>query len=83
MSTPTIEQIGRHFSVRRCKLDPVPDSLIETIVAAGQRSSTSSNLQTCSVVAVTDEEKRARLAELCDNQRQVREAPAFWRGAPI
>ena len=77
MSTPTIEQIHRHSSARRYKSDPVPASLIETIVAVGQRSSTSSNLQTYSVVAVTDEERRARLAELCDNQRQVREAPSF------
>jgi FMN reductase (NADPH) len=77
MSTPTIEQIGRHFSVRRYKPDPVPSSLIETVVAAGQRSSTSSNLQTYSVVAVTDEKRRERLTELCDSQRQVREAPSF------
>jgi FMN reductase (NADPH) len=77
MSTPTIEQIHRHSSARKYRSDPVPASLIETIVAAGQRSSTSSNLQTYSVVAVTDEKKRARLAELCGNQRQVREAPSF------
>jgi FMN reductase (NADPH) len=77
MSTPTIEQIHGHFSVRKYKSDPVPASLIEAIVAAGQRSSTSSNLQMYSVVAVTDEKKRARLAELCDSQRQIQEAPGF------
>mgnify|MGYP001257704276 CR=1 FL=1 len=43
MSTPTIEQIHRHYSVRRYKPDPVPCDLVETIVAAGQRASTSSN----------------------------------------
>jgi nitroreductase len=40
MSTPTIEQIHRHSSARKYRSDPVPASLIETIVAAGQRSST-------------------------------------------
>jgi len=35
MSTPTIEQIQRHWSVRAYKPDPVPDELVEQIVAAG------------------------------------------------
>ncbi|HSR30332.1 MAG TPA: nitroreductase family protein, partial [Anaerolineae bacterium] len=77
MSTPTIEQIRRHASVRRYKPDPVPADLVETIVAAGQRSSTSSNLQTFSVVAVTSSEKRDRLAELCANQKFILQAPVF------
>ena len=77
MMTPTIEQIYRHASVRDYKPDPVSKDLVEAIVAAGQRSSTSSNLQTYSVVAVTDPEKRGRLAELCGGQRQVAQAPVF------
>ena len=77
MSTPTIEQIYRHASIRAYKPDPVPTDLVETIVAAGQRSSTSSNLQTYSVVAVADRAKRVRLAELCGNQKQILQAPIF------
>jgi FMN reductase (NADPH) len=77
MSTPTIEQIHRHASVRAYRLDPVPADVVETIVAAGQQGSTSSNLQTYSVVAVMDAEKRARLAELCGNQKQILQAPIF------
>jgi FMN reductase (NADPH) len=77
MSTPTIEQIHHHASVRDYKPDSVPAELVEAIVAAGQRSSTSSNLQTYSVVAVTEAVKRVRLAELCGNQKQVVQAPVF------
>jgi FMN reductase (NADPH) len=77
MSTPTIEQIHRHASVRTYKPDPVPRKLIETIVSAGQRSSTSSNYQVYSVVAVTDPEKRARMAQLCGDQKHILEAPIF------
>jgi len=77
MTTPTIEQIYRHASVRDYGPDPVSKDLVEAIVAAGQRSSTSSNLQTYSVVAVTDPAKRARLTELCGQQRQVAQAPVF------
>jgi FMN reductase (NADPH) len=77
MSTPTIEQIYRHFSVRSYRPDPVPAGLVETVVAAGQRASSSSNLQTYSVVAVADAGKRTRLAELCGNQKQIGQAPVF------
>ncbi|RPI58170.1 MAG: NADPH-dependent oxidoreductase [Chloroflexi bacterium] len=77
MSTPTIEQIHRHSSVRRYRPDPVPRDLVETIVAAGQRSSTSSNLQAYSVVAVTGAERRAALAELCGDQEGILQAPVF------
>ena len=51
--------------------------LVETVVAAGQRASTSSNLQAYSVVAVTDPATKERLAELCGDQKQIRQAPVF------
>lgn len=76
-STPTIEQIHLHASVRSYKPDPVPVDLVEAIVAAGQRSSTSSNLQMTSVVAVTERATRAHLAVLCGNQEHIVEAPLF------
>ena len=77
MTSPTIDQIYRHSSIRRYRPDAVPAELVETIVAAGQRSSTSSNLQMYSVVAVTDATVRARLAGLCGDQDHIAQAPVF------
>lgn len=77
MQTATIDQIHAHASVRNYRPDPVPTALVETIVAAGQRSSTSSNLQVYSVVAVIDAERKNRLAELCGNQAFISQAPVF------
>jgi FMN reductase (NADPH) len=77
MSNPILDLIRLHGSVRTYKPDPVPAETIETIVAAAQRTSTSSNLQLYSVVAVTDAAKRARLAELCGNQDHIVQAPVF------
>ena len=77
MSTPTIEQIHRHCSVRAYTSEPVPRSMVREIVAAGQRSSTSSNLQLYSVVAVTEAETRDELARLCGDQEHIRQAPVF------
>ena len=77
MSTPTIELIRRHGSVRHYKPDSVPADIVETIVAAAQRSSTSSNLQMWSVIAITDANTRVRLSNLCGDQKHIAEAPIF------
>jgi FMN reductase (NADPH) len=77
MANPVFDLINQHASVRQYTPEDVPASLIETIVASAQRASTSSNLQTYSVVAVTDRDKRKRLSELCGNQWHVAEAPVI------
>jgi FMN reductase (NADPH) len=77
MPTPAIELMHRHGSVRSYKPDPVPPDLVETLVAAAQRASTTSNLQVVSVVAVTEASRRARLAELCGQQPHIARAPLF------
>jgi FMN reductase (NADPH) len=77
MENPTLELIHKHASVRHYKPDPLPVPVIESIIAAGQRASTSSNLQLFSVIAVTEAEKRAELAALADDQAFIREAPVF------
>jgi FMN reductase (NADPH) len=76
-SNATIDQIYSHGSIRKYKIDPITNEMVEAIVAAGQRSSTSSNLQTYSVVAVTDKQTREDLATLCGNQEHIRQAPVF------
>ncbi|MBI5304380.1 MAG: NADPH-dependent oxidoreductase [Chloroflexi bacterium] len=77
MPNPTLDLIRAHGSVRAYKPDPVPDAMLETIVAAAQRTSTSSNVQAYSVVAVTDADKRAHLSHFCGDQKHVAQAPLF------
>jgi nitroreductase len=77
MNTPTIDLIHRHGSVRAYKPDPLPDGWIEIIVAAGQRASTSSNLQTYSVIVTTDPKKKKRIQEISGDQKHIAEAPVF------
>ena len=74
MTNPTLDLLHRHGSVRKYLADPVPAELIEQIVRAAQRGSTSSNLQVVSVVAVTDATKRKRLSEIC-GQEHVAQPP--------
>ncbi len=76
MNNPILNLIHKHASVRRFKPDPVPAAVIETIIRAAQRASTSSNMQTYSVVAVTDTAKRERLAAM-SGQKFIVEAPVL------
>lgn len=73
----TIEAILRHKSTRNFQSDPLPPNTLETLVAAGQSASTSSMLQTWSVVAVADQERKAKVATLAGDQDFIREAPLF------
>lgn len=77
MSTPTIEQIQRHGSVREYLTKGVSRELIQKIVQAGQRAATSSNLQTYSVVITLEEKIRSQLRILCGDQKHISQAPVF------
>jgi nitroreductase len=72
-----IASLLEHRSVRGYRPDPVPPGTLETLIAAAQSAATSSNLQTWSVVEVTDPAKRAALAELANNQKHIVECPLF------
>lgn len=73
----TIGTLLSHRSVRSYLSEPLPTGTLEALVAAAQSASTSSNLQTWSVVAVERPETKARLAELAGNQAHIRQAPLF------
>ena len=60
----TIRTLLGHRSVRAYLPTPLPEKMIETLVAVAQSASTSSNLHQWSVIAVTDKETKAQLGEL-------------------
>lgn len=66
-----------HRSIRAYLSQPLPSGTLETLIAAAQSASTSSNLQTWSVVAVEDPERKERLSQLAGNQAHIRQAPLF------
>src|SRR5690625_3817947 len=61
--TDNIRLMARHRSIRSFRSDPLPGGCIEVLAAAAQSASTSSNLQTYSMVAVQSSEKKKLLAE--------------------
>lgn len=78
LTNRVIDQMVRHVSVRSFDTErDLPDGLVSTVVAAAQSASTSSNMQSWSVIAVRDEARKKKLSELCGNQEFIAEAPLF------
>jgi len=73
----TLDTVVSHRSVRAYLPDPLPAGTVELLVAAAQSAASSSNLQPWSVIAVEDPARKARLAALSGNQRQILDAPLF------
>ena len=71
----TVRVLLAHRSVRAYLSDALPPGTLETLVAAAQSASTSSNLQAWSVVAVEDPARKARLAAVAGGQRHMLECP--------
>lgn len=75
---PILEHLLQHCSVRAYDAKrEVSDDVLFQAVAAGQSASTSSNLQVWSVIAVRDQAKRDRFAELAGGQKHISQAPLF------
>ncbi|ETS75847.1 hypothetical protein PFICI_12791 [Pestalotiopsis fici W106-1] len=76
-ANPTLETLLQHRSVRNFLPQSLAPGTLEVLVAAGQSAATSSNLQTWSVVAVQDAERKAQAATLSADQEFIRAAPLF------
>src|SRR5690242_4632089 len=73
----TLATLLAHRSVRAYRPDALPTGTLETLVAAAQSASSSSNLQAWSVVAVEDSARKDRLATLGGDQEFIRACPLF------
>lgn len=73
----TLSTLLSHRSIRAYLPNPLPPETLELMVAAAQSASTSSNLQTWSVVAVEERERKEQLSQLAGNQAHIRQCPLF------
>jgi len=66
-----------HRSVRGYKPDALPEGTLETLIAAAQSAATSSNMQTWSVVSVSDPAVKAEFAKIAGGQKHIEQCPLF------
>ncbi|AHA10119.1 NAD(P)H-flavin oxidoreductase [Bacillus toyonensis BCT-7112] len=72
-----IHKMEQHVSVRKYKEESIPKDVVERMVQAAQHAASSHFVQAYSVVYVTDQDLKAKLAELSGN-RHVKECAAFF-----
>lgn len=70
-----LDTIFDHRSVRKYKSEPVDDAILNKIMEAGTRASTTGNMQVYSMIVTRDEEIRKHLWEAHFKQEMVLEAP--------
>lgn len=70
-----IEQLLAHKTIRKYKNTPVEDALLNRILQAGCRASTTGNMQLYSIIITRDEVRKKTLAPCHFNQPMVMNAP--------
>lgn len=72
---PTLKTLLDHRTIRNYKSDPLSQEMIDQILQAAIRTSTTGNMQVYSIIVTRDEEKRRQLCKLHFNQKMVEQAP--------
>jgi len=67
--------ILNHRSIRKYKSDPIEESVLNDILLAGSRASTTGNMQVYSIIVTTDQEIKNQLSPCHFNQPMVKQAP--------
>ncbi|HOP04893.1 MAG TPA: nitroreductase family protein [Tenuifilaceae bacterium] len=67
--------IYNHKSIRKYRTNPIEDSVLDEILKAGIRASTTGNMQVYSVIVTKDDEIKRKLAPCHFNQTMVTQAP--------
>ena len=70
-----IDTIFNHRSIRKYKSDPIPENILNQILEAGSRASTTGNMQVYSMIVTTDAGLSEKLWDAHFRQDMVKEAP--------
>jgi nitroreductase len=72
-----IETLLNHRTIRKYKSDSIPEPILNEILLAASRASTTGNMQVYSIIVSTGEELRKQLCALHFNQKMVEQAPVI------
>ena len=71
----TIDLLMAHRSIRKFTNQPIDETLLKTLVVAGQAAASSSFLQGVTIIRVSDPVKRQQFVTLANNQSSIAAAP--------
>jgi len=70
----TIQTQLAHRTIREFKDQKIPHEVFEQLMEVARRTATSTGMQACSIIRVTDPDLKSRIAQVC-NQEYVARAP--------
>ena len=71
-----LDVILNHRSIRKYKSDPIPAEILDQVLLAGSRASTTGNMQVYSMIVTTEQYLKEKLWQAHFRQDMVKEAPA-------
>ncbi|MFC0561730.1 oxygen-insensitive NADPH nitroreductase [Halalkalibacter alkalisediminis] len=77
-TSPVIDLINSHRSIRKFSSKELTNTQVKTIVEAGRWAPTSHHVQAYSIIVVEDKETKQQLAKLAGNQTYVETCPVFF-----
>ena len=72
-----MKPIFEHRSIRKYKSDPIPSDILNSVLSAASRASTTGNMQVYSIIVTTKPELKQKLWECHFKQQMVLEAPVI------
>lgn len=72
-----LQFLTAHRSIRSYRPDPIPDDVLDRVLHAASRASTSGNMQTYTVIVTKDEERRKKLWDFHWRQDMILQAPVL------
>jgi nitroreductase len=73
----TIDILKNHRSIRKFVDRPLEEGMLNEMIFAGQSASTSSFIQSCSVIRVTEPSARNKFVALSGGQKYIESAAEF------
>ena len=77
MVNDTLKSMWRRRSIRKYRLDPIPEEDLSRILEAARRAPTGANRQQWRMIVVKDPDVRSRLAGACTGQMWMADAPVI------
>jgi nitroreductase len=72
-----LDFLNAHRSIRSYRPDPIPDDVLDHVLHAATRASTSGNMQTYTVIVTKEEERRKALWDFHYRQDMILQAPVL------
>ncbi len=73
----TLDTIFSHRTIRKYKKDPIPEHILNDVLKAAVRTSTTGNMQVYSIIVTRDQQKKEALHKLHFSQQMVLDAPVL------